>query len=480
MTRKSMWFPGVEDAHLKKLLEERAQNTPGAPNPGFFLMRPPRPITPIWPKDPCEPAFVSQMDIAVKFFLPPNVECPSDSEKTAIQNAVRGIVNQQLGIANPDVRVKCQGTPAAFFIAIWSTTVQPGSCDDQARAGALDLFGSGPALDKLDDITAQGTFGIFVNTGVISTLAQQVFQTMPKDLDENGNPNSSGPIHLTALQPVFPTAGQGQTNSLTTLVNGYYDQLWPSVHFTTKLTDTLGVEDADCGDRKCRTDSHTDISKNVDLLPDFIVSLLTISFPVLAARLVIAAFNIPSGPGNSGGVGCGLYYRLPSDIPLPSPQPVIVDRTAAGSVGGDRPHKQKIHLCYINPRFDERGFLVSANQRLEDRTPAVQIEGPTKLSIDLNGSSAFGIYTAHSADFFADVSYAWSGGDAANYHAASTSISFSRGPHYPGETFAETVTVRVTDTEGSSVTASLKVTIQVSTKSLPPLCKEKPWMCHEQ
>jgi hypothetical protein len=161
MKPKSTWFPGIEDTHLKRLLVERAKKNLGAtasPNPDFFFVRPPRPINIAWPDDPCEPGFVSQMDMAVKAFLP---ECPTDADLAAIQRALPGFV-KNLGLADPDIRVKCQGTPPALFIAIWGTGVQPGSCDDQARQNALDAFGD-PSQDKLQDITADGTFGIYLN-----------------------------------------------------------------------------------------------------------------------------------------------------------------------------------------------------------------------------------------------------------------------------------------------------------------------------
>ena len=131
---------------------------------------------------------------------------------------------------------------------------------------------------------------------------------MPKDLDEAGSYNPSGPLHLTGLQVLFPTAQESSTNSLNTFINGYDDQTWPSVHFTTTLTDTLGVDfdnDPNCGERRCTTTTNTTYSKNVDILSDIVLALLTIAFPVLAIRLINAALNAPDGPGQTGGVGSG-------------------------------------------------------------------------------------------------------------------------------------------------------------------------------
>jgi hypothetical protein len=314
---------------------------------------------------------------------------------------------------------------------------------------------------------------------LITKLAQQAFQGMIKDLDGSGNFNPSGPIHLTALQVSFPSADQGETNSLKTYVNGFDDQTWPSIHFTTTLTDTLGVNydtDPVCGERQCTTATHTNYSTNVDILSDIVLALLTVAFPVLLGQLIIAAFNIPSGPNQTGGVGCALYDLLPPDIPLPFRRPTFEARLSPSSTAGSAlPRRQKIHLCYLNPRFDYRGFLVSANQSVQDRTPTAQIDGPDRLVIDANGSSAFGHYSGEAADFFGDLSYAWSGG-ASSPNAAATIITFSRGQHNPGDTFEITLTVRVTDVEGSSATASLTVTIFVNPDPISSLCKAKPWL----
>jgi len=135
----------------------------------------------------------------------------------------------------------------------------------------------------------------------------------------------------------------------------------------------------------------------------------------------------------------------------------------------------KIHLCYVNARADSRGLLVSANQKLQDRTPGLEISGPDHLVIDFNAGGTFGIYSAETHDFFGDVSFAWSGGEPSTPNAAITQIFFANDAR-PGERFQQTVTVRVADIEGSDVTASLTVLIYVSPIQLPPYCRNKPWL----
>jgi hypothetical protein len=488
MSPKSTWFRNIDDAALKGILAEHARKDPTAARsgkPDFVFVRPPGPVT-IWPiDDPCQGQdWVWPPDMAVKAFTVNPVtnapECPSDADLTAIKQALPTFL-KRFRLPNPDVRVKCQGSPPALFISIWGTQVQPGSCDDQARQNAQDAFGD-PSQDKLQDITAGGTFGIYISASLISTIAQKVFDALPKTLDGNGAPNPDGSIHLTALGVIFPTTddiNNGANHFIKTFVNGYDDQVWPSVHFTTTFTDNLGVSlDADpgCGQRQCISTSDTSYSTNVDILSDVLLAVLTVAFPYLLVRDISALFNLPHPPAQGGGVGCGIYGALPDDIPLPSPLPVVRPPLAiSAGIDGVRPHKKKIHLCYARARADSRGLLVSATQKLEDRTPGVEISGPERLVMDANAGSTFGLYSAETHDFFGDPSFTWSGGGPDTPNAATTRIVFSNGAK-PGESLQETITVRVTDVEGSAVTASLTVSVYVSPVQLPPYCKDRPWL----
>src|SRR5262249_1547099 len=195
--------------------------------------------------------------LAVKAFLQPGA-CPSDSDLDKISNAVNSYVRQSFEFNQPDVRSKCQPVePPILFIAVWSASVQPGSSEDQARQSAFDAFGTSDTV--LQDLGANGTFGIYVNASLIVTLAQRAFAALPQTWDVNGAPNSYGPIHLTDLAVPFPTpddVSKGVNNFIKTYVNGYDTQVWPPVHFTTTITDTLGLNsdtDPACPERQCQS-----------------------------------------------------------------------------------------------------------------------------------------------------------------------------------------------------------------------------------
>jgi hypothetical protein len=135
---------------------------------------------------------------------------------------------------------------------------------------------------------------------------------------------------------------------------------------------------------------------------------------------------------------------------------------------------------YLEPAVDDRGLFVAALATPADRTPAVRPIGPSNLSIYSNASETFGIYKVQADDFFGGLSFSWSGGSNVTVHSpnrAITRISFRRGATQPGNSFERTVTVRVIDAEGSSITASRIVSIYVSEPDgLPPICQIQPWL----
>jgi len=350
--------------------------------------------------------------------------------------------------------------------------VQPGSCDDLARQSAQipsDIaFGS----------TTIPAFGVYINADLIRRLAQQAFDDLPKTLATNGFASDDGPIHLTSLSVDFKQPDITHPNIIRTYINGYTDQTWPAIHFTTYLTDEL------LPGKQCTTHSDTETSI-VDEIAATLLAVITAAVPILLSGVLDALFNQPNTP-NQGGVGCGVYDALPDEIPLSQtggilpPIPVLARRVSARLVPpnvGTRPQRKKFVITYKQPRVDDRGLLVAGDLMLQDRTPRVEIVGPSSLAVDVNAPATFGFYGAEAHDFFGDLSFNWSG-NANPPNAKATKIFFERGTAKPGSTFERTITVRVTDQEGSTATASLTVSIYVSQSgdNPPTICKIKPWL----
>jgi len=486
MAAKDTWIHGIDDAELAKLLAER-QKKPACPTdsaPGFTFMRPPchedqdcpdEPPEDGEPDDPCRgQTWVWQQDLAVRFINPLlNNECPSAADLSRIETALAKNLSQ-FRFPDPDVRVSCAN--GTIDILVWGTRVRTDSCSEQARRRAQI-----PA-----DIADGGNFGVYVSAGLIRRLAADAFNASPKRLSATGFPSSSGPIHLNSLYVVFRSP-----NVIQTVIAGYDERPWPDVSFTTTITDHL------LDLRQCETASETNPSRFDEILAALFATVsvavavfVPVLFPLPAFVLFKdfnALLNQPDNP-TEGGVGCRLMEALPDEIALPQTggvmPPIVMHAMAAAKLDLDdvvvRPKRKKLVIPYNTPRVDDRGILVSAFVTMEDRLPAVRVTGPTSLLLDARAAVTFGVYAALPDDFYGTLFFQWSGGNVeiASPNAARTKISFRRGTVAPGTSFNRTVTVRVTDGEGSTRTASLTVSIYASEsdEGIPAVCKVKPWL----
>jgi hypothetical protein len=486
----------VSDSDLTKLLASSARTNPKtapstkggksiAPAGGFIFMRPlcddldcppvPDPDDDT-PPDPCAgQSFVWQPDIAVQLNTGEST-CPSAADLARIQSGVGGNL-ARFHLPDPDVRVSCEG--GKIFIRIWGTRVPPNSCSEQARQRA-----------HVPDLVAGGNFGLFLNSSLIGRLAQKAFQNAPKQLSGNGAPSPFGPIHLTGLSIEFKSP-----HTIVTRISGYDERPWPDAYFTQVITDELLAL------RNCHTESHTDVDKGPPIIGELVLIIMSIAIPLvipLAAFVLIGDIEaLLNNPGNNteGGAGCRLLQTLPDEIPLPQegglapPIAMAAKRVSARIHVPDttiHPKRQKLVIAYAQPTVDNRGLFVGALAGRQDRVPAAHVIGPSNLVILFPGSHTFGTFQAVPDDFFGRLTFKWSAGPGTQIHSPTgsrTKITFQRGNVPRGDSFERTVSVRITDVEGSSVTASRSVTVFVNEDdNLPPICQIKPWLpqCNPQ
>jgi hypothetical protein len=154
--KKSSWFSGIEDAHLNKILTERASKHEAGRPPGFIFMRPPcrGDDCPDWPPDnlppddPCRgQTWVWQPDLAVRLILADR-DCPSQADLSLLQQVVGGNLSK-FQLSDPDVRASCNNR--VIDILIWGNRVPSDSCSDLARKRAQIPH----------DISSGGVFGVY-------------------------------------------------------------------------------------------------------------------------------------------------------------------------------------------------------------------------------------------------------------------------------------------------------------------------------
>ena len=507
--KRESWILGITDVDLKRLLIDRSKLNPTTipsakgPNrhrevPSFIFMRPvcsgydcdvPDPDDDRPPKDPCAgQTWVWQPDLAAQLNLPEDIN-PTAADLKRIENGLGGNLSA-FSLPDPDVRVSLNGK--TILIMVWGNRVPSTSCSERARQRA-----------SLPDLADGGNFGIYVNAGLIRRLADRAFQNAPKQLDSNGAPSPFGPVHLTNLDIGFKSP-----NTIETYIFGYDERPWPDVSFKQTIKDTLRSL------RRCETQTDLSTSSGVNVVVSLILVALSVAVPAIIPFTAFVLFvNIDAalnssggdeGDGGDGGVGCRLLKSLPNEIPLPQTggiaPPIAFStakrstgrvttrsnksiRVAAKTVGHDvlSPTREKLVVAYFEPHVDSRGLFVGGFTSPQPRVPAIRIHGPANLSFYSNGSETFGYFSVEMFDFFGGRLISWSASGqnstVANPGSRGTRITFRRGNAKPGDTFDRTVTVRVTDSEGSTVSASKTVTFFVSEPdSLPPICQIRPWL----
>ncbi len=418
-------------------------------------------------------------DIAAKLTLLAGSAPLSDATVAALQTGVTGYLTT-FHLDHPDVRVR-QGVVdvPVVFISVWRDTVPHGSSDDAAREAAATAF-TDPGTDPLKDLGVP--FGIFASSSFMFFLAQNVFAALPHTYDEAGFADQYGNIYLTGIGLGFPSADEVKRNVhhyVNTFVHGYYQKDWVfTVHFTQTLTDQLKSEVPDpapppplnaCFER-------LRLKPTVTATDDRYAAFF-LAFPLTLLPAIDAAINGPQSRAPDGpAVGGSVFLAFPEEIALPRAQKPVLDPIATGA-NATSPPPQKFHFCYASGAADNRGLFASAFPVILERTPTVEIAGPTELVIDKSGSGTFGNYTAVANDFFGDLTFQWAGGGVYSApQAADTAIAFPRGNTKPGDTFHVTIHVTVTDKEGAVVTASAVIAVTVSTVHVPVLCKNKPWL----
>ena len=478
---------GVKDEALKKLLEQRAKTNPGFAPPlkgkkgkktdsGFIFMRPirddddpdgPHPDDDPPPDDPCSGiVHVWQPDLAAQIETFQN-ECPEPQALGRIERALGGNLSR-FRFTDPEVRVRC--VAGVITIMVWGTKVVPGSCQDLARQRA-----------QIPNLRVGGNFGVFINSNLIQRLATEAFQNAPKRFSGNGAPSLSGPLHITSLSIAFKSP-----DTIETYIGGYDERPWPDVYFTQTLIDRLRTL------RQCESTEKTEYSKAAQIIGLLILGVLSFAIPMLIPvtafvlfKDIDAALNQPDGEPQ-GGVGCRILESLPDEISLPQTGGLsgTLDAGVMAMIGPTvfDVVREKLVIAYGQPSVDSRGLFVSALASTQPRVPSIRVVGPGNLSIFHTGNQTSADYRVSADDFFGRLTFRWSASGGSNVQIQNpdkgrTRITFRRGNAKNGDTFERTISVRVTDQEGSSVTASRTVTLFVNEPDgTPPICQIRPWL----
>jgi hypothetical protein len=375
---------------------------------------------------------------------PPPVSVPDLAMQTspclpdAVRAGVIAAIREALG-PNADVRARCLNQ--SEHIGIWlRPVVNPNDNDARDRG-----------LQRLSLLQTGETLAFFVNSSLISRTALDAWNQQPKRLNGDGNPDPSGPVHLTSFSLSFESP-----NRVVTRIGGFDERPWPDVHFTLVLTDTLSLS---AGGVECVSVPTLDVDTGwLNFLTGlFLLVLPPLGIVFLVERIIVGAADAPH---LGEGPGCGAAAMIFREVLIP---------------GG-----LKVVASYQRLNVTTGGIFAGGSFVVVPRTPEVFISGPTQLSVPEGTASVLRTFSVRTEDLRPPLQIVW-GGDGFPLHrgAETTGIRFNLGNASAGRVLTQRVSVRVTDADQLAAEADRIVSIHVvpvDDDDFPPICKSKPWL----
>jgi hypothetical protein len=410
------------------------------------LTIPSRPIQP--------PQYVSPPDMAVQF--------STCLDSSAVGSFVTGLhdslaaemhdldVNHDDPPPNPDVRHACVNGKSTF--GGW--LAQPYAYGSSDTATARNV-----GLGTVDALLGDETFAFTFRPIGISRLVQIRWQDQPKQLNDDGYPDSDGAVHLTDYDLYFnsnsvtmdPATGailQGPTVDLA--INGWYDGPFSNTNFTLDVLDF--PSHTPYGDLHCQTVSR---AHPTETTVDTVLASLT------------------GGAGGSLGdvVGEGPACKIAHGLSLSRTVLVVV-------------HKVPLKVVFNYSRVTSAttsGLTFGGKWDVLQRQPSVTIQGPTLLGAE-DGDPFSGIYVARTTDLRPPFTVSWISRDASpvsGQNRTSATMVWNLPGLAVGQKTSRALTVTVTDADGASASGFKEVflsRVQSTDPATDPPCDAKPWL----
>jgi hypothetical protein len=441
---RTVWMTAAMSATLALFGTAHAQRV-ALCSPGTCVLTiPSRPIQP--------PQYVSPPDMAVQF--------STCLDSSAVGSFVTGVhdtlaaemhdldVNHDDPPPNPDVRHACVNGKSTF--GGW--LAQP------YAYGSLDTpTARNVGLGTVDALLGNETFAFTFRPIGISRLVQIRWQDQPKQLDDDGYPDSGGAVHLTdydlyfnsdsvAFDPATGAILQGPTVDLA--INGWYDGPFSNTDFTLDVLDF--PSHTPYGDLRCETVSGAHATETT---VDTVLASLT------------------GGAGGSlvdvvdGGPGCKIARGLSLS------RTVLVPKLPV-----------KVVFNYSRVTSDtSSGLTFGGKWDVLQRQPSVMIQGPTLIKAE-DGDPFSGIYVARTTDLRPPFTVSWISRDASpvsGQNKTSTTMVWNLPGLAVGQSTGRALTVTVTDADGATASGFKNVSlsrVQSTDPATNPPCDAKPWL----
>ncbi|HKA28263.1 MAG TPA: hypothetical protein VKH82_02730 [Candidatus Binatia bacterium] len=400
--------------------------------------------------------------VPVQFVSPPDmaVQFSTCLDSSAVGSFVSGLhdslaaemhdldVNHDDPPPNPDVRHACINGKSTF--GGWLE--QPYAYGSSDTATARNV-----GLGTVNALLGDETFAFTFRPIGISRLVQIRWQDQPKQLNDDGYPDSGGAVHLTDYDLYFnsysvtadpPTGAILQGPTVDLAINGWYDGPFSNTDFTLDVLDF--PSHTQYGDLRCETVSG---AHPTETTVDTVLASLT------------------GGAGGSLGdvVGGGPGCKIARGLSLS--RTVLVPKTPL-----------KVVFNYSRVTSDtSSGLTFGGKWDVLQRQPSVTIQGPTLIKAE-DGDPFSGIYVARTTDLRPPFTVSWisrDGSPVSGQNKTSTTMVWNLPGLAVGQKTSRALTVTVTDADGATASGFKEIflsRVQSTDPGLNPPCDKKPWL----
>jgi len=334
---------------------------------------------------------------------------------------------------NPDVRHVCVNGKST--VGGWLRPVGSYGTTDTSTARNV-------GLSQVSILVNGESFAFNFRPAAITRLVQIRWNDQPRRLDDDGNADPGGDVHLDSFGVFYQNADYYGRRIVDLRIFGWYDGI-QDTNIAIDIYDFLTT--TQYGQLNCET--YAEVNPTETTIDTILASLT-------------------GGAGGSlgdvlgKGPGCQIANRLPRSVLIP--------QTALKAV---------FTYTRVNS-YQSSGLSFGGTWEIEDRQSYVDVQGPFSILAE-PGALFSGVYKAYPRDMRPPFTYSWTSLGANPIASTAQPTVFWNLPNLAvGQQVQRNVVARVTDADGITKTALQPVTLKRVTDSDPvsPMCKAKPWL----
>jgi hypothetical protein len=389
--------------------------------------------------------------------------CLEDDQVDKAVRTLRRSLRDPVTLAEPDVRATCvaAGGGGIQTIGVWLNPL-PLDLPWSAVLRRVQDAARNRGLRSVMMLGVNESFAWSASRGFFSTLRDRTWESMPHQIDVDGDADEDGPITLRRISYSLIAPDAIRTTVYGTyeeIVDVGIDDLVLDFDFRLRQTDTISIDDLG----KLRIESESDLHVDTGML-DWLIGLIVVHFPPIGMD---AEQWLDAAEGGAIDLGSATFGSL---IVAAAPDKIMLE----GELG--------LKLDYEHWRFEvaETEVTGGGGVNLVRRDPVVTISGPRSANVstrtvsfrysmvpdDLRSTGDEPLQIEWTADGVVSDPTAWV-----------TDIEFEVPVDVgPGEETEKAVRVQVTDADGLEAVRAITLRIRYDPGGRPPICSKKPWL----